>query len=254
MLAKYHIHTARCNHATGEDRQYVEAAISMGYKVMGFADHCPWVFPGDYVSPTRMTAAQTEDYFSSLTAPRKEYARDITIYIGFESEYIPELMEAQDRLLADYPLDYMILGQHFIEPEPYGHYTGFPSEYPGLIRYTDLLIEGMESGRYRYIAHPDLYNYHGEGTEEQYRRICSYLAAHDIPVEINLLGLTTNRHYPSPEFLAVAQETGCRAILGVDAHSPDAISRSDTVQRGTELAGRYGLPLTDYLPGLEPMI
>ena len=118
MLANYHTHTYRCNHAEGEDRDYIEKAIQNGMKVLGFSDHCPWVYPDNFVSHTRMKASETEEYFTSLTKLRNEYRKDITIYIGFESEYIPELMEAQNRLLAGYPLDYMILGQHFLTREP----------------------------------------------------------------------------------------------------------------------------------------
>lgn len=253
MLANYHTHTARCNHAVGEDREYVEAAIAAGYRVLGFADHAPFVFPGDYVSPTRMTAAETEGYFSSLTALKKEYAPDITIYIGFESEYLPPLLPAQDALLADYPLDYMILGQHFILPEPDGHYTGFAGDLEGLVRYTDSIIEGMESGRYIYTAHPDLYNYRGEGTQEQFRRIARYMKEEDIPVEINLLGIATGRHYPSSLFLRTAAEEGCSAIIGVDAHDPRAFERRGIEQRGIEIAEEFGLPLVDFMPGLGPL-
>ena len=101
MLANYHTHTKRCQHARGEDREYVESAIAHGMKVLGFSDHCPWVFGDGYVSGTRMRPDQLDDYFRSLTELKREYSSDIKIYIGFEAEYIPELMEAQDRLLAD---------------------------------------------------------------------------------------------------------------------------------------------------------
>lgn len=89
MLANYHTHTFRCRHAYGEDREYVEHAIVHGMKVLGFSDHCPWVFGDGFVSGTRMLPTQLDDYFSSPTALKKEYASDITIYIGFEAEYIP---------------------------------------------------------------------------------------------------------------------------------------------------------------------
>lgn len=41
MLYNLHTHTFRCNHATGEDKAYVEYAIQSGVKVLGFSDHCP---------------------------------------------------------------------------------------------------------------------------------------------------------------------------------------------------------------------
>ena len=83
----------------------MENAIQEGMKVLGFSDHCPWIFPKDYVSHTRMEPQELDGYFYALEALRQEYARDITIYIGFESEYIPELMEEQNQLLDGYPVD-----------------------------------------------------------------------------------------------------------------------------------------------------
>ena len=40
-----HTHTYRCSHATGTEREYIEAAISAGIKIMGFSDHIPFKFP-----------------------------------------------------------------------------------------------------------------------------------------------------------------------------------------------------------------
>lgn len=62
-------------------------------------------------------------YFSSLEKLRGEYEKDIDIFIGFESEYLPELMEEQDAFLKDYPVDYMILGQHFLDSESDFNYS-----------------------------------------------------------------------------------------------------------------------------------
>lgn len=254
MTANYHTHTKRCGHASGEDREYVEHAIMQGMKVLGFSDHCPWIFDDGYVSGTRMKPEEVDGYFTSLLDLKKEYEKDIRIYIGFESEYIPELMEAQDRLLADYPLDYMILGQHFIQREPYGAYTGFPTADPDdLIKYVDLVIEGMDSGRYKYVAHPDLINFTGsqELYDEQLSRLCTYLKKRDIPVEINLLGVRDGRHYTSARFLDIAKKCGCSAIIGCDAHTPDALSNSENIEKCKKMAEAAGLPVVETLKGME---
>lgn len=257
MLANYHTHTTRCNHASGSDREYIEAAIKGGLKVLGFADHCPWVFPDDFVSGCRMISPLIDDYFASLLPLRKEYERDITIYIGFESEYIPELMAAQDELLGRYPLDYMIIGEHFVAREPQSAYTGFPTDSEHDLRtYVDLIIEGLESGRYKYVAHPDLLHYTGD--PEIYRnhmtRLCRYCREHDVPLEINMLGAVGMRHYPCDRFLRIAGEVGNRMIIGVDAHSPDRLYYKEGEEMCRNLAAHYGLEVIDYLPGLEPKI
>lgn len=46
MLANYHTHTWRCNHAEAGEEDYVLAAIDQGFRILGFADHTPYFFPG----------------------------------------------------------------------------------------------------------------------------------------------------------------------------------------------------------------
>ena len=248
-FANYHTHTKRCGHAEGEDREYVEAAIAAGFRVLGFADHCPWVFPDkDYVSFMRMSLSEVEGYFHSLESLKKEYEKDIKIYIGFESEYCPTLMEEQEKLLRGYPLDYMILGQHFLGLEYDKVYSGRKTTDEEMLkRYVDTIIEGISTGKYLYVAHPDLINFGGE--EEIYRkhmrRLCEAFKAADMPVEINMLGLMEERRYPSQRFLELAKETGNKAIIGVDAHEPGMLLKRNLFRRGEELCKEFGMALVD---------
>lgn len=249
MLANYHTHTARCHHAVGEDREYVEAAIQSGLKILGFADHCPWVYPRkDFVSRIRMAPGELDGYFYSLESLKQEYEKDIKIYIGFETEHCPDLIPAQEELLKGYPLDYMILGQHFLKAEYESFYTGRPHADEAFLKeYVDTVIDGMKSGRYLYPAHPDLINFTGE--EEVYRtqmkRLCVALKEADIPVEINVLGLSEGRWYPSERFLALAQETGNKAMIGIDAHSPEQLRNFEGIRTALGLCKKYQLPLVD---------
>lgn len=242
----YHTHTKRCRHAAGEDREYVEAAIEAGLSILGFSDHCPWVFTNDYVSTMRMSPAEVDDYFHSLESLRKEYKKDIKIFIGFESEYIPDLIDAQDELLRDYPLDYMILGQHFLGHEYDSSYAGMPTtDESKLKQYVDLVIEGLSSGRYLYLAHPDLMNYTGPKNiyEKHMKRLCEFLKEKEIPAEINMLGAGDGRNYPSEHFLQIAKKTGNTCIVGIDAHAPDQLTHNRGRQLVEDLIQKYSLPL-----------
>ena len=67
MRYNLHTHTYRCNHASGTDREYVEAAIKAGMKTLGFADHCPQFFPNDYYSTFRMLRAFARSKRSTRT-------------------------------------------------------------------------------------------------------------------------------------------------------------------------------------------
>lgn len=249
MLANYHTHTKRCQHAEGEDREYVEAAIQAGFQILGFADHCPWVYPDiDFVSGIRLAPSEVDGYFYSLESLKKEYAKDIKIYIGFETEHCPDMIPDQDKLLKGYPLDYMICGQHFLGAEYVSFYAGRPhSDEDFLKRYVDTAIDGINSGRYLYLAHPDLVNFTGEDAVycAHMKRLCEALKEKEIPVEINMLGLWTGRRYPSRRFLELARENGNKAIIGVDAHAPEHLLMKEAMEKATALAEEFGLELVD---------
>lgn len=250
MYTNYHTHTKRCQHARGEDREYVEAAIRAGIGVLGFSDHCPWIFPDGYVSNIRMEPRQVDGYFSSLESLRKEYAQDIRILIGFESEYAEPLMEAQEKFLADYPLDYMILGQHFVGVEPNSTYTGNPTSDENLLRgYIEQVTQGLKTGKYLYLAHPDVIHY--TGPDDIYERhmlpLLQYMKENDIPVEINMLGAVLGRHYPSERFLRLVKKAGNSVIIGIDAHDPDLLEDRQGFAHCQDLIQKYQLPLADKL-------
>ena len=130
MHANYHTHTYRCRHAEGTEREYIERAIEGGLKVLGFSDHTPMPVPDEYyiACPTvRMHPEEFEGYVDTLTALKNEYRRDIDIRIGVEAEYVQPLFEEMTAFLDQYPLDYMILGQHVVGDILYGDETVWSS-------------------------------------------------------------------------------------------------------------------------------
>ncbi len=248
MFANYHTHTMRCQHARGEDREYVEAAVKAGFQILGFSDHCPWPFTDGYVSCIRMAPADLDDYFYSLEKLRREYKNDITLYIGFEAEYDPVLNSAQEALFSDYPLDYLILGQHFLGTESESVYVGSPTrDEAHLKRYVDLAIEGIRTGKYLYLAHPDLIYYIGSDAvyEKHMMRLCQELKRHQIPIEINVLGMAGGRNYPSRRFLGIAQKVGNNAIIGVDAHMPEQLGDRHSIALAGAMCSEFGLPVIE---------
>lgn len=248
MIANYHTHTARCGHAIGEDRDYIESAIRAGLKTLGFSDHVPVPFDGGFVSPIRMGVSELADYCESLSLLKQEYSRDIEILIGFEMEYYPAYFERTIRLLSDYPVDYLILGQHYLENEAGALRTTRPTDRDeDVIRYVDQCIAGMQTGRFTYIAHPDTLNFTGNPAlyRHQMKRLCRHAMEADVPLELNLTGMREPYIYPHEPFFRIAAEVGNPVILGFDAHEPSAVTRSDTVRAGEQLAKKCGLTLID---------
>ena len=248
MIANYHTHTWRCHHAIGSERAYVEQAIAAGVQILGFADHTPYLFSNGYVSDFRMLPGDADGYFTTLTDLKREYAGDIEIHIGLEAEYYPAYFDALLRFLADYPCEYLLLGQHHIYNEYDGPYSGSRTwDEAVLTQYVTQTLEGLATGKFTYLAHPDLL--HWRGDEQIYRRemtrLCQGVKALDYPLEVNLLGLYGNRWYPRNTFWEIAAETGNTAILGLDAHQPDSFTWREAEEDGRGLVKHYGLPLLE---------
>ena len=125
LKANYHAHTWRCQHAYDTEREYIEAAISMGIEIFGFSDHVPCPYQDGYVSNIRMTMKQAPEYVETIRRLEAEYRDQIKIYAGFEAEYVPEFYEEQMRMFRNLGCDYMIMGQHFLESEENG-----PNPFP----------------------------------------------------------------------------------------------------------------------------
>lgn len=173
------------------------------------------------------------------------------IYAGFEAEYVPEFYEEQMRMFRNLGCDYMIMGQHFLGSEENGPYTGTETEDESRIRrYVDLVIEGMQTGSYAYLAHPDLMNYQGMDSvyDWEMTRLCKEMKELDIPLEINMLGMGEGaRHYPAERFWKIAGEVGNKAILGLDAHCVRHIQDMDSYRKCMELVEKYNLNLINKL-------
>lgn len=223
MDRNYHTHTPRCKHASGSEREYIEAAIAKGFTELGFSDHVPQPYPDGFKSGIRMDMAELPDYTETLISLREEYKDRINILIGYEVEYSLAYFDKLLKELRRYPLDYIIQGQHFAPDEVNGFYVGYPTdEEEKLKAYVDVTIKGMKTGMFSYLAHPDLINYTGD--DDTYRRhMCQLIATSidlKIPLEVNFLGFTDGRNYPCDRFFSLASEMGASFILGCDAHNP----------------------------------
>lgn len=250
LEANYHTHTWRCHHAEGMERDYIEQAIEGGMKVLGFSDHTPYPFTNAYKSTFRMDVDQLEEYVATLEDLRDEYKNDIDIKIGLEVEYYPRYFDALLRLTDEYPIEYFILGQHYLGNEVGDSYSGMPSpSVRRLHRYVMQVEEALDTGRFVYLAHPDLIYFVGsnENYDREMRHLCTHARELDIPLEINFLGLYEGRSYPRQQFWEIAGEVGNKVIFGSDAHKPGMVVNPFSMQEALRMVELYGLERVTYL-------
>lgn len=228
MKTNYHTHTTRCMHATGSDEEYILSAIKGGYKVLGFSDHTPWEYHTDFLSGIRMLPEELPEYVESLNQLREKYRGQIDIKIGLECEYFPEYIPWLKDQIKKYELDYILFGNHYYHTDEKFPYFGRNTLSRDMLDlYEESAIEGMESGIFCCLAHPDLFmrsypqfDHHCTAVS---RHICRAAARLNIPLEYNIgrwqLGEVGEKStYPCPGFWRIAANEGCTAIIGLDAH------------------------------------
>ena len=126
--------------------------------------------------------------------------------------------------------------------------------------YKESSIEGMESGLFAYLAHPDLFmrSYPEFDTHctSISRHICRAAARLNIPLEYNVGYMATNEArgimpYPCPQFWHIAANEGCTAIIGLDAHNNLDLENPVYYDRACKELKELKMPVIDTIPFLE---
>lgn len=239
-IHNYHTHTYRCLHAVGEDEDYVAQAIAVGIKTLGFSDH--------FMSPNiqegwkmRGDAWQLPEYLQSIRHLQSKHQERITIHVGMECEYFPQIENELRQLLVSKQCDYLILGLHYLyidENNWITSYSGDIRRKEQLLRYGELAVQALASQLFSVFAHPDLfmteYEVWDETCEQISYQICQAAKRYDVALEVNLRGMyyfgkknyrDGIRHpYPHRRFFEIAKEVGNTVIIGIDAHDPNELS------------------------------
>ena len=206
----------------------------------------------------RMLLSEVDGYVSSINKMKQDNP-DMTILSGFEAEFDP-MKEAFLGEMRD-KVDYMILGQHFVnrglQMIPQKNNPNYPIEYANMVS------KAIDSGIFDIIAHPDHFMEFRDTMENDETRklfeenaviasqiICEKARDMGIPIEINLSPAANdkilsdgNLAYPHPTFWQVAKEIeGLQVIKGIDAHDLSAFKNAD---KAAQLVGNIEQMVSD---------
>ena len=251
MKQNLHTHTTRCGHAVGSETEYIQAAIEGGLEILGFSEHAPHIYPDGFISKSHMQVADLPDYVQTIKTLAKDYEGQIEILLGSEIEYYPALFKDTVKRLLDTGIEYLILGQHWIENQVGLPYLARPTDDPYVLKqYCRQSIDGMQTGLFTYFCHPDVINFTGDPKlyESSMRQLCREANSCNLPIEYNLWGIRKGGNYPSDSFWHLAAEENCRVVLGVDAHAPDILADKDLFQRCEEYIRSLGMELLENYP------
>lgn len=252
MKSNYHAHTPRCQHAVGEEIEYVQAAIEAKFDVLGISDHTPW--RGDVYRPNmRMSENELAGYVQAVRAAGEKYKDSITVLCGLEAEYWADGMSWLLEQKEKYGIDYLLLGNHFVGNLPEIWYSGGAETHAEQRAYVEATVKGMQTGAYMYLAHPDLFLAQVDDFDDYSRDCCRELIraakACNMPLEYNLEGLkvvrtSTRFHgqgYPASNFWAIAAEENAPCIIGVDAHLPESLTNYEYYEYAQRTLNGLGL-------------
>lgn len=224
----FHIHTWRCGHAQMvSEEAYIRRAILRGGKTITFCDHAP--FPGDPFGG-RMQIEQLPEYVQTLKRLKQKYKRWIQVNIGLEIEYFPEYADYYRKLHESGDFDLLVLGQHFYQAAP-GLYSFSLEPERAKADYARqcaaALVEGMATGYFRVVAHPDrIFMYEKEFGREMERiaqRVITAAQMFDVALEKNLSTMTRTHQY-FPRFWHMVPRD-VKTIQGLDAHQLKHLKR-----------------------------
>ena len=222
-MNNFHTHTKRCNHASGNEEDYVRAAIKAGYKRLGFSEHMA-LPPEDNEWSYRMTPYEVDEYVKEVLRLKEKYKDQIQIFLSFEFEYFKDRIDWVDQIIEKYPLDYTLVGNHFHNFVSNETYFGNFEDIDILGKYYETSKLILESQKFDIFAHPDLfmdsYLKWDEKSRKLSQKICEMANENNVILEYNLAGIKNQRKYPDKNFWNIAILNQCQIIIGVDAHSP----------------------------------
>ncbi|WP_040950252.1 histidinol-phosphatase [Gorillibacterium massiliense] len=237
MKFDMHTHHYRCGHASGNIRDYIEAAIGFGLQVIGISDHSPYFASAEDQAEPRIAMAKSEfpHYISEVLKLKEEYKDRIEVLLGIESDFFPKQADLYKEMYAPYPFDYIIGSVHQTEngvsifnKNRWKNLSDFhkvqvKDEYYRLIR------QSAESGMFQILGHIDAmkgnYPAFSQIPTRMIEETLKAIKGLDIAVEINTSGKTklVGGWYPSDDILERVLYHHIPVTFGSDAHVPDRV-------------------------------
>ena len=258
MLSNYHSHTDLCNHAKGYIGDYLLEAKSKKLTILGFSDHCPYPKDGlDTWERVRMSIDESHRYIKDIRGVSKK--ENLEIYAGFECEWDFRYENwYRDFLLGELNADYLIFGPHWVYDTGNFIYAPEINTKKQVFTYFDTIIEGLASGLYAFLAHPDLIMSDGRAWDANlkagFTAIIEAAIQYNIPLEVNGQGFIKGKvkgekgmrdPYPYDAFWNLVAEKNIPVLCNSDAHFPENLV--DGLHLARDYAKKMGLEIIEKL-------
>lgn len=234
MISDFHLHTEFSGDSDTPVRRQVEQAIALGMKEICITDHHD--YDTDFAD-TNFTL-DLDTYFPYVRQIQAEYRDRIQVNIGIELGLQGHLKDYLDRLVRQYPFDFIIGSSHFIDRmDPY--YPAFfagKTEREAYERFFEVSLRRVREldcydsyGHLDYVVRygPDKNQFYDYGTyRDVIDPILKTLIEKGKGLECNTGGYKYGLGQPNPsgDILRRYRELGGEIItIGSDAHAPQHI-------------------------------
>lgn len=232
MVPDYHMHTPRCNHASGTIIEYCQAAVAAGLEEIGMSDHSP--MPNGFDKAWRMDESELASFIAELQAAQALFTGKLRIKSALEVDFYPGAEPYAAYLAEQFSWDYLMGSVHFIgdwgfdNPDAISQWESKDIDQV-YCEYFELVAQSAATGFYDIIGHPDLIKKFGHRASGRSRKVeiaedymLKAVKAADVALEISSAGLRkpVAEIYPHPRIVAKAAALNIPFAFGSDAHSP----------------------------------
>jgi len=246
MRFNFHTH---CNYCDGEGNpeDFVTEAISQNFTALGFSSHAPLPFENTFA----LQDESMQVYVDEIRQLQRDYSGQLSVFVGLECDYIPNISYAMGGFKQKYGLDYIIGSVHlvdyhgelwFIDGSKVASYDEglsriFNSDIKKAVRqYFNQICDMIEDETFDILAHFDKIKMHNKNryfTEDEkwyinlIEETIRLIKEKSLIVEVNTRGIYKKRcdtFYPSPWIIRKLKEHAIPLTISTDAHSKGELS------------------------------
>lgn len=237
----FHIHESYSSDAPlATPEKYCRVAERRGIDEICFTTHLILAGPDVQhgISPEKIPS-----YLQDIEAAQEN--TDVTLRVGLEIDWFPEVEKEIEEVLDEYPLDYALGSLHYVRGIDIGSRRRSPAFFLGkeLVDALDIYFEewgkAAESGLFDVLAHPDYFRKYLSLTHDMPVSFEEYgstvhdaldsLSSHGVGIGVNASGYRhgIGDHYPIKGFMQAAREVGIEtAVVGSDCHTVGDLGRN----------------------------
>lgn len=237
-MVDFHIHTSLSHDSQEDMENYVKKAISFGDKTIGFSEHYDY----DAYLDGSLALTDLDKYYKKIVKLRKRYP-NVEILFGIELGYCKYTVEQFNKVLGEFPFDFVINSVHNVE----GRGSFLERYFKGRTRrqayehYFNTVLDSLTAGYdYNVVGHLGYVSRYWQGedgciTVDEYRdiltEIFTKIIALDKCVEVNTSTYGSKDDFlPNFDMIKLYLSLGGKNLsFGSDAHSAKDYNRNSTL-------------------------